>query len=179
MRVAHMSGTTMFGLDLSRKLVVAVGGGAVGTRRARDLVQRGARVRVISPQISDDLAAMAAAGEVIWVRRDYAGAHDLAGAWLVHTATGVPLVDDNVARDADAAHTWCINASHGAGGSAVTPARLRHESAAGPIDVAITASGNPRRAASVKASIASAFKAGRIDTHRHRVRVLHDRKVAG
>ncbi len=174
-----MNGATMFGLDLTGKLVVAVGGGAVGTRRARDLVERGARVRLISPWVSDDLAAMAAAGELEWVRRGYAGAHDLAGAWLVHTATGVPQVDGWVVRDADAAHTWCINASHGAGGSAVTPARLRHESAAGPIDVAITASGNPRRAVSVKASIASAFRSGRIDTHRHRVRVLRDRQAAG
>lgn len=174
-----MSGTTMFGLDLSDKRVVAVGGGAVGTRRAADLASRGARVRVISPQISDDLARMVSAGQLEWVPRGYAGAADLEGAWLVHTATGIPTIDGRVTRDAKAAHTWCINASHGASGSAVTPARLRHESAAGPIDVAITASGNPRRAVSVKASIASAFRAGRIDTHRHRVRVLRDSRAAG
>lgn len=110
MSASEQGGTTMFGLDLTGKWVVAVGGGVVGTRWILDLLQRGARVRLISPAVSPQLRQLIAEDAISWVPRVYVGSPDLAGAWLVHTATGVAKVDARVARDAESTRTWCINA---------------------------------------------------------------------
>ena len=63
-------------LDLSGRDVLVVGGGPVAARRAAGLVEAGARVRVIAPQLCEDLAELAFAGDVIWSPRE-ASAQDV------------------------------------------------------------------------------------------------------
>jgi uroporphyrin-III C-methyltransferase/precorrin-2 dehydrogenase/sirohydrochlorin ferrochelatase len=75
-------------LDLTGRLVVAVGGGPVSARRVRAFLDEGAVVRVISPWLCEDLRELALAGRVYWLARDYAGAGAVAGAWFAHTARG-------------------------------------------------------------------------------------------
>ncbi|MGB3761940.1 MAG: uroporphyrinogen-III C-methyltransferase [Ornithinimicrobium sp.] len=161
---------TMFGLDLTGRWVVAVGGGAVSTRRVKDLLQRGARVRLVSPEASPELRQLIADDAITWVPRVYVGSPDLAGAWLVHTATGMPKVDARVARDAESTRIWCINAGDAAAGSARTPARACLDTPDGPVELAVTAAGDPRRATAVAASVGAALETGRIDTRRRRPR---------
>ncbi len=162
--------TTMFGLDLTDRWVVAVGGGAVSTRRVVDLLAQGARVRLISPDASPQLRQLIADGMISWVPRVYVGSPDLAGAWLVHTATGAPRVDSRVARDAESTCTWCINAGDADAGTARTPARTSLSTPDGPVDIAVGASGDPRRAAAIAAAVSGALQTGRIDTRRRRPR---------
>ncbi len=59
-----------------------VGGGAVALRRVRRLVESGARVTVVAPEITDGLAELP-----VTVRRRRYRDGDLAGAWLAHAAT--------------------------------------------------------------------------------------------
>lgn len=165
-----MSGSTMFALDLRGRLVVAVGGGTVGTRRVQDLLAQGARVRVISPVLSAALAAEAAAERIEWWNRTYAGAADLAGAWLVHTATGAHAADAAVADDAERHQIWCVNGSQAPLGSAQTPARTSLDTPDGPVEVAVSAGGDPRRAVSLRDGVASALRTGTLDLRRRRVR---------
>ena len=74
-------------LDLDDRLVVVVGGGAVATERAAKLAAHGARVRVVSPEVSPALAALIAEGTVV-DHHPRAYAHgDLDGAVLVIAAT--------------------------------------------------------------------------------------------
>ena len=58
-----------------------------GERKVRYLVDCGANVTLFSPEdeTSDDLATMAASGQIDWVRRKYEPG-DLAGAWVVIVA---------------------------------------------------------------------------------------------
>src|SRR6478672_4279823 len=51
-------------LDLTGRLVVAVGGGPVSARRVRAFLDEGAVVRVISPWLCEDLRELALAGSV-------------------------------------------------------------------------------------------------------------------
>ncbi|WP_281357106.1 NAD(P)-dependent oxidoreductase, partial [Cellulomonas septica] len=83
-------------LDVAGRRVVVVGGGPVAARRVARLVDDGADVLVVAPRLCEDLADLDARGLVRWTERGYA-AGDLDGAWLVHTATGEPSVDDAVA----------------------------------------------------------------------------------
>lgn len=122
-------------LDVSECLVVIVGGGAVGARRARGLIQAGARhVRVVSPAFDPSMP-----DEVERVAERYGRRH-LEGASLAMAAADDPAVNDAVVRDARSMRIWVSRADGGdiAEGGFITPAR--HE--AGPVVMAISA-GSP------------------------------------
>jgi len=68
-------------VKLSGKDVVVVGGGAMALTRVRQLVEAGARVKVVAPEVRDEAAAIAA--EVH--RRPFRGG-DLDGAWFAVAA---------------------------------------------------------------------------------------------
>ena len=98
--------------DLSRAAVVLdlTGRSASPSAAARcpragcaAFLDEGALVRVVAPWLCEDLADLAVAPAASsGCERDYAGAADLDGAWFVHTATGEPSVDREVAADAEA-----------------------------------------------------------------------------
>ena len=105
-------------LDLRGRDVLVAGGGPAAARHARRCVQAGARVLVLAEHACEDIADLVAEGPpggVRWRPRELR-AEDLAGAWLVHAATGSAAGDARVAALAEAARVWCI------GGTA--PARL-------------------------------------------------------
>jgi siroheme synthase-like protein len=83
-----------------------VGGGPVAARKARGLLECGAVVTVIAPDVC---AAMAELAPLTIERRRYA-AGDAAAHRLVVTATGIPAIDGAVYADADAAGVWVNSA---------------------------------------------------------------------
>nr|WP_238335888.1 uroporphyrinogen-III C-methyltransferase [Serinicoccus kebangsaanensis] len=157
------AGPFLLDLSLQGRRVVAVGGGAVTARRVRDLLAEGAAIEVVAPTVVAELADLAAAGHVVWTRRRYAGAHDLDGAFLVHTATGDPATDRAVAEDAEARHTFCVNAGDATTGSAQVPARAEVPTPAGDVRVAVHAGGDPRRAATIRNSLVDHLTSGIVD----------------
>lgn len=166
-----MSGGLPLVLDLTGRLVVAVGGGPVSARRVAAFVDEGAEVRVIAPWVCEDLLDLVREGRVEWQARDYAGATDLDGAWLVHSATGESRIDGQVSADARAARVWCVDAADAAGRTASVPARARVSTPDGPVTVAAYAGGDPRLARSVRDGVELALTTGRIDLRRRRPRV--------
>ena len=84
----------------------------MAARRIPALLDAGAEVVVISPEISPTLAGLAAAGRVGWTQRGYAPG-DCAGSWLVGACTSDPAVNAAVAEEADAAGIWCVRADDG------------------------------------------------------------------
>ncbi len=74
------------GLDVRERLCVVVGGGAVGTRKVRNLLRAGARVTLVSPLATEELAARATGGEIRWLEEPYREDH-LHGAFLAVAAT--------------------------------------------------------------------------------------------
>ena len=94
-------------LDVRGRPVLVVGGGTVAARKASGLLECGATVTVVAPDIGpamDELAALLSIE-----RRAYASG-EAAGYRLVLTATGRPEVDAAVARDAEAAGVWVNSA---------------------------------------------------------------------
>ncbi len=89
-------------IDLAGRLAVVVGGGKIAARRAGVLLRFGANVRVVSPALCPQLAALAEAGGVEWRRGAYAPG-DLAGAALAVAATDDRAVNRRVGRDANGA----------------------------------------------------------------------------
>jgi len=166
-------------LDLTGRLVVAVGGGPVSARRVRAFLDEGAVVRVVAPWVCEDLRdlvragqaggrAGADAGRVEWVERDYAGPADLDGAWFVHTATGEPSVDREVAADAEALRLWCVDATDAVGTTASVAARADVTTPDGRVTVSTYAAGDPGLAVTVRDGVEQALATGHLDLRRTR-----------
>ncbi|GGM48329.1 uroporphyrinogen-III C-methyltransferase [Micromonospora sonchi] len=136
------------GLRLTGRRVVVVGGGAVATRRVPALLDAGADVLLVAPEISPALRAHADAGRLRWLPRRFTP-DDLDGAWLVHVAVDDPAAAATVSTAADARRIFCVRADDRQAASAWTPAVTRH----GPVTVAVLGGGDPRRAMTVRDAI--------------------------
>ncbi|RKS77695.1 uroporphyrin-III C-methyltransferase/precorrin-2 dehydrogenase/sirohydrochlorin ferrochelatase [Motilibacter peucedani] len=150
-------------LGLAGRRALVVGGGPVALRRVRGLLDARADVLVVAPDVIGDLRTLAESGAVTWRRGDYEPA-DLAGAWLVQTATGSPAVDSAVAADAERARVWCVRADDAAASTAWTPAVSRR----GDVVVAVSGGRDPRRARALRDAVALALDTGSLPLRRHR-----------
>ncbi len=146
----------LLALRLAGRRVTIIGGGAVAARRIPALLDSGADVVVISPQLSPLLAELSAAGRIRWIERGYARG-DCAGAWLVEACANDPDVNSAVAEEADAAGVWCVRADDAAASRAWTPASGQ----AGDVRVGVL-SGDPRHSAEVRDAIVGGLASGAI-----------------
>ncbi|PYN03727.1 MAG: siroheme synthase [Candidatus Rokuibacteriota bacterium] len=79
-------------LDLRGRACLVVGGGLVAERKARALVECGARVTVVSPLVTTGLGALVAADRIVHRARRFRRS-DLRGCALAIAATGDSIVD--------------------------------------------------------------------------------------
>jgi len=92
------------GVDVSGRRCVVVGGGPVGTRKARTLVRAGADVTVVAPRVTPELAREVEEGRVRWLREMVRRDH-LSDCCLVVMATDNPEINAmglTMARDTGA-----------------------------------------------------------------------------
>jgi hydroxymethylbilane synthase len=108
-------------LTLAERRVVVVGGGAVAERRTRALRDAGARVTVISPSLTRQLAQWAEAGEITWTARLFAFG-DCAGALLAFAATDDAGINAAVVVDARKHGVLVNDTGDAARGDFITPA---------------------------------------------------------
>jgi precorrin-2 dehydrogenase/sirohydrochlorin ferrochelatase len=85
-------------LKLSGKLCIVIGGGNVAERKVKSLLECGARVRVVSPQLTSQLREWANKGK-IELKPDKYEPEDLDGAFLVISATDQEDVNESVSAE--------------------------------------------------------------------------------
>ncbi|MET8267871.1 uroporphyrinogen-III C-methyltransferase [Micromonospora arida] len=136
------------GLRLHGRRVVVVGGGAVATRRVPALLDAGADVLLVAPELTPALRAQADAGRLHWVPRRFVP-EDLDGAWLVQVAVDDSMAAASVSAVAAERRIFCVRADDRTAATAWTPAVTRH----GPVTVAVLGGGDPRRAMTVRDAI--------------------------
>ncbi|MCC5577869.1 uroporphyrinogen-III C-methyltransferase [Microtetraspora sp. AC03309] len=153
----------LLGLRLDGRRVLVVGGGRVAQRRIPALLDAGASVTLVSPSATPALDDLIADGRIIWERRPYQ-VGDCDAAWLVHVCTDRREVNTAVAAEAEAKRIWCVRADDKEASAAWTPASGR----VGEIGVAVTAGGDPRRAAGIRDAVVNALRDGTVDARRHR-----------
>jgi uroporphyrin-III C-methyltransferase/precorrin-2 dehydrogenase/sirohydrochlorin ferrochelatase len=136
------------GLRLDGLPVLVVGGGAVATRRVPALLDAGARVVIVSPELTPALVAHVDAGRVTWRRRRFV-ASDVDGVWLVQAAIDDPVAAAEVSAAARERRVFCVRADDRHAATAWTPAVARH----GPVTVAVLGGGDPLRAVAVRDAI--------------------------
>ncbi len=146
-------------LDVTGRRALVVGAGPVAARRISMLIEAGAQVRVVAPQVSDEVVSLGVPVE----RREFE-ASDVDGAWLVFACTDVAAVNAAVAAAAEANGTFCVRADAATGGTARTPVVLRRDG----ITVAVNGGDDPRRATLLRDAIAFGLDAGTLPARRHR-----------
>lgn len=150
-------------LRLLGRPVLVVGGGPVAARRAKGLLDAGARVTVVAPVACQALVELADAGLLTWEPRTYLPS-DVDGVWFVQTATGNSAVDTQVSADAEAQRIWCVNASDHEASAAWTPA----VAVVDDVQIAVNAGGDPRRAMALRNAVATALETGDLPLRRRR-----------
>ena len=93
-------------LAIKNRACLVVGGGGVGTRKVRTLIECGAKVTVISPQVSAELDRLASEGVVELKKRIYQ-ASDLEDQFLVIGATDDEALNRRIHADAERLNTLC------------------------------------------------------------------------
>ena len=137
-------------LDVTARLVVVVGGGAVAARKARGVLDAGGRrIRMVAKEFHHEIP-----GTVERIAAGYEPRH-LDGAGLVFAATDSPDVNERVLRDArDRGVLVCrADADEAEPGDFSTPAKF----VSGPVVVTVSAAGSPALSAKIRKELAARF----------------------
>lgn len=119
-------------LDLEGRSALVVGGGRIALEKVGGLLDCGADVTVVAPQILPELRAL----PVRWLPRRYER-DDLAGRYVVVAATQLEALNASVARDAARHSLFCNVVDDPDKCSLILPAVHRE----GPIAIAVSTGG--------------------------------------
>jgi siroheme synthase-like protein len=137
-------------LDGASLSAVVVGAGNVAFRKVRGLLDAGAHVRVVAPEVSSELRALAASNSSLEICvASYSPGH-LDSALFIIAATDDPRLNDQIAADARAAGRLANNVSDPELGNCATPAIHR----AGDVVVAVSTGRVPPAAKRIRDAIA-------------------------
>lgn len=143
-------------LDIRGRRCLVVGGGHEAAGKAAALLEAGASVHVVSPDLHPDLARWAAAGRITWVPRPYRPG-DVRGYFLVFACTDDPQTNAAVYAEAEAEGVLANAVDQPAHCHFIMPAVLRR----GSLTVAITTDGkSPALAQALKAELAQRYGDG-------------------
>jgi precorrin-2 dehydrogenase/sirohydrochlorin ferrochelatase len=161
-------------IDLENRTVLVVGGGVVAERKVEMLLETGALVTVVSPQITEQLDAYSQSNRITVRQRGFIPS-DVDGASLVISATDDPTTQTEVASIAESKNILVNTVDKPELCSFIVPAILRR----GDITIAISTSGkSPSLAAELRvrldrvltdefARTAKVLGAVRQEVHRH------------
>jgi uroporphyrin-III C-methyltransferase/precorrin-2 dehydrogenase/sirohydrochlorin ferrochelatase len=122
--------------NLRGRQVLVVGGGAVAARKVGALLEAGAQVRVVAPELSATLSALAASEQIEYLAGTFEP-HHLAEAWLAIAATDDEAVNRAVADAGEQRQIWVNVVDDAQVSSFHVPARIER----GPLQIAISSGG--------------------------------------
>jgi precorrin-2 dehydrogenase / sirohydrochlorin ferrochelatase len=141
-------------LRLTGRRCVVVGGGDVGLEKVEGLLACDGNVTLIAPDAIEPLRDLAAEGSIEWEQREYAGAPDLEGVFMVIAATNDTDANIRVYEDAERRAMLVNVVDVPPLCNFILPAIFR----SGPLAIAIsTAGASPALAKRIKAEIAEEY----------------------
>lgn len=123
-------------VSLKDRVCLVVGGGAVGERKVRKLLEYGAQVRLVAKDLTPWLQDAVDNETLRYLGPDYAEDY-MEGVDLVFAATSDETLNEHIAEDARNRRTWCNMASSPHLGTCVVPASFRR----GPLTIAVATEG--------------------------------------
>lgn len=85
-------------LNLKSKSVYVIGGGQIAARKLTGLLNTGANLTVISPNLSEQIQFYVDQGLVRWISKTFAGT-DIDEAFYIISATNDPLVSEEIRKN--------------------------------------------------------------------------------
>ena len=122
-------------LKLAGRQVLVVGGGPVALGKVRALLEAGAVVAVVAPEIDPELEALEKKGNILIARRSFEQS-DVEGSWLV-VAAAPPAVNRSVAAAAESLRLFVLAVDDTSAASAYGAGTLRR----GGVTVAVSTDG--------------------------------------
>lgn len=132
----HISPYYPVSLSLSGRKCLVVGGGLVARRKVATLLEHGAAVQVISPELCPELKQMAAKGLIETLPREYQSG-DIKEAFVVIAATDDGKINDRVAQEAALKGVLVNVVDDPTGSNFIVPSYLRR----GDITIAVSTAG--------------------------------------
>lgn len=134
---------------------LVVGGGQVGERKARRLIEEQAAVYLISREINEWFDRAIRSGQVVWLSKEY-DERFLEGMQIVFATTSDSQLNSIVISDAIARGLWCNSATNPDEGNLILPAVFRK----GKLTISVGTEGaSPALARLLRDHIASGFSA--------------------
>lgn len=96
-------------LDMKTRRVLVVGGGTVGKRKIAALIDTGAEIEVVSPEVLPEIEAWQKEGKLIWHKRAFQP-KDVSKKEFVFCTTNQREINQEIARLARQARAW-VNVS--------------------------------------------------------------------
>jgi len=122
-------------LKLSGRQILVVGGGPVAVAKVRALLDAGAVIKLVAPEIAPELLALAEKGNISIARRSFEQS-DVEGSWLV-VAAAPPAVNRSVAAAAESLRLFVLAVDDTSAASAYGAGTLRR----GGVTVAVSTDG--------------------------------------
>lgn len=140
-------------LNITGRLCVVIGGGRVAERKVKGLLQADAYVRVISPEVTPELASLARQGKIDWRNKSY-NYPDIDKAFLVFAATSSREIQQLISTQAHANKQLVNVADDPEGCNFHVPATVRR----GGLSLAISTGGkSPAVASQIKQQLDNEF----------------------
>ncbi|HEX78305.1 MAG TPA: bifunctional precorrin-2 dehydrogenase/sirohydrochlorin ferrochelatase [Dehalococcoidia bacterium] len=142
-------------LNIQGKRCLVVGGGQVAWRKARTLLEHGARVKVVSPELGPELSELARSKAIQVAHRHYEP-RDLRGVFLAIAATDDANINRKVAEEARGRRVLTNVADDPEGSDFIVPSYLRR----GDVAIAISTGGrSPALARKIRTKLEAQFGA--------------------
>ena len=123
-------------LNLEGRLCVVVGGDEMAEQKTRELLDAGARIRLVAPEVTNQISAWAESGKLQWEARTYQSG-DPEDAFLVVSVADA-ATNARVFAETEAQHTFCNAVDDIPHCNCYAPAVVRR----GPLQIAISTAGN-------------------------------------
>ena len=141
-------------LKLSGRRCLVVGGGEIGLEKVEGLLACDGRVVVVAPEANEEITRLAEEGSIRWEQREYGGAADLEGVFMVIAATSDTDVNIAVYDEAERRAMLVNVVDVPPLCNFILPAIVR----TGPLAIAIsTAGASPALAKRIKRQIADEY----------------------
>ncbi len=142
-------------VSLEKRVCLVVGGGPVGERKVRGLLQYGAAIRLVAEELTPWLQDQCDKGTVLLVGKTYTKGY-LEDVDLVFAATNDFAMNRVIAEDAERRRLWCNMATEPETGSFIVPSMVQR----GPLTIAISTGGaSPAMAVRIKQQLEDEFGA--------------------
>lgn len=140
-------------LNINNKRCVVIGGGQVALRKVKALLERGAKVDVISPELCSELINLAESRQIHVFRKHYQPG-DLRGAFLAIAATNDSEINCQVAEEARSQAVLVNVVDDAENSDFISPATVRR----GDVTIAVSTAGlSPALARKIRTKLEQDF----------------------